>query len=183
MFWVRSWWWRTALGGEMPSLILSECYSSHLLLWFGVWPWNPRFYSYFILSDRRDSCNRSEISLAIRLMYCDQLRFYFLHKKIFWLLLLRYGRVRTCKAYVPELGTITRSSVKLLNHTKSEAMHNLSAHRLARYYQPQWVSSTAWTASVKWYTRHQLARTKIFQNFWLNLIIYIYIYIYIYVYQ
>ena len=54
---------------------------------------------------------------------------------------------------------------------KSHTMHNVSAHQLLRYYQPQWILCTAWTASVMWYIHCKVARTtKILQNFWLILV-------------
>ena len=38
------------------------------------------------------------------------------------------------------------------NNTRSEAMHNVSAHQLLKYYQRNWVPITAWTALVMWCT-------------------------------
>ena len=92
--------------------------------------------------------------------------------------------------------------MRLLNHTWSEAMHNMLAHQLTQYYQPWWVPSMAWTALVIWYTPCKPRCTKTLKNFWLTLILqndisfsrkqcifqmisnifnhYIYIYIYIY---
>ena len=49
------------------------------------------------------------------------------------------------------LDYIAHSSVWHSYHNQIEAMHNLSAHQLRQYYEPQQVSSTAWTASVTWH--------------------------------
>ena len=38
--------------------------------------------------------------------------------------------------------------MQLSNYTWSEAMHNMSAHQLTEYKQPQWVPTMAWTALV-----------------------------------
>ena len=77
--------------------------------------------------------------------------------------------VRIRKAAVPELGYATHLSLRLSNHPRSEAMHKVSAHQLPRYYKPQLVPTTAWTALVEWYTHRKLAHTtKILLNFWLT---------------
>ena len=52
-------------------------------------------------------------------------------------------------------------------------MHNLSAHQLTQYYQPQQVPSMDWTALVTWYIHCKPARNKILQNFWLTLVIFL----------
>ena len=57
--------------------------------------------------------------------------------------------------------------MQLSNRTWSEPMHNVLAHQLLRYYQPQHVPSMAWIALVMWYTHHKLVHTKILLNFWL----------------
>ena len=49
-------------------------------------------------------------------------------------------------------------------------MHNVSAHQLPQYYQPQQVPSTARTASVIWYMCCKLPHTKILKNFWFSLV-------------
>ena len=53
--------------------------------------------------------------------------------------------------HVFELDYGARSSTQLLNHIRSEAMHNVSAHQLSQYYLLQKVPSTVWTALVIWY--------------------------------
>ena len=60
--------------------------------------------------------------------------------------------------------------MQLSNHALSEAMHNISAHQLPQYYQPQQVNAIVWTASLKWYMHHKLAHYKILQNFLLTLV-------------
>ena len=69
-------------------------------------------------------------------------------------------------AYIPESDNIACSSMQLSNHTHSEAMHNVSAHQLPQYYQPQQLPSKIWTALVMWYISHKLTHIKILQNFW-----------------
>ena len=73
---------------------------------------------------------------------------------------------------------IRHSSVWLSNHTQSESIHNMAAHQLQQYCQPQWVLSTISTALVMLYTCSKLTHTKILQNFWLT-ILYIYISLYL----
>ena len=63
--------------------------------------------------------------------------------------------------HVSELDYIACSSVWLSNPTQNTSMHNLSAHQLPWYYQPQCLTSMAWTTLVMWYTCHKLAHTKI----------------------
>ena len=43
---------------------------------------------------------------------------------------------------------------------RNEAIHNVSAHQLPRYYRPQRILSTAWIASLTWCTRRKLDRIK-----------------------
>ena len=57
-----------------------------------------------------------------------------------------------------------RSSVRLSNHTRSEAMHNVSTHQMPQYYQQRQLPFTAVTASVTWYMHHKLARAKILKK-------------------
>ena len=61
------------------------------------------------------------------------LRLHLSHNKYFWLLPQRYDQVRTRKG--PELDNTERSSMQLSNHTRYKAIHNVSAHQLAWYYQ------------------------------------------------
>ena len=42
----------------------------------------------------------------------------------------------------PKLDYIARLNVRLSNYTRSEAMHNVSAHQLPRYYQTQQITAT-----------------------------------------
>ena len=77
--------------------------------------------------------------------------------------------VRTRKAQVPKLDYDTQlSSVRLSNHMKSEAMHNVSAHQQQWYNETQWLFNTVWNALVMWYTCRKLVHTKTLQNFWLT---------------
>ena len=87
-------------------------------------------------------------------------------KSFFWLIMQRYGSVQTHKAIVSELDYVAHLFVRLSN----QIMHSMSAHRLPRYYKPQQVPPTVWTASVTWYKNNKLIRTKILQNFWLILV-------------
>ena len=126
---LRSKRWRTTLDYKMPS-------SPHLPLWLWTRCQNPRFYPYLTLPDRQGYCDPSKISWPIWVLYCDELPLNLSHNKCFWLLSRHYGPVRTREAQVPELDSVTRLSVRLLNHTPSEAMHNVSTHQLPRYNQP-----------------------------------------------
>ena len=65
-----------------------------------------------------------------------------------------------------EFNYIAHSCIWLSNHILSEVMYNMSVHQLPQYYQPQHVSSIAWTALVMWCTCHKLACTKILQNYY-----------------
>ena len=47
------------------------------------------------------------------------------------------------------------------SHLKCEAMHNVSAHHLPRYYQSRQVPSKVWTAFVTWYRDPILIRDRI----------------------
>ena len=89
-------------------------------------------------------------------------------QKIFLVALLRSS---SSKVQVPKFDYVACSSVRLSNHTRRKAIHNVSAHQLARYYLSQRVPSTAWCSSVLWYTRRKVERTtKILPNFWLTLV-------------
>ena len=68
--------------------------------------------------------------------------------------LWHYGPVRSCKPLVLEIDYITHSSVRFLNQTRSEIMHDVSSHQLSIYYQPQWVLTTAWFRLVLWHINH-----------------------------
>ena len=69
------------------------------------------------------------------------------------------------KEKFPEFDYVARSPVQISNHIPSEAIYNVTTHHLLRYYQPQRVPFTAWTALVTWGTRGKQARTrKILQN-------------------
>ena len=64
----------------------------------------------------------------------------------------RYGQVQSRKAQDTEIDYISRSSVHLLNHQKSEAMHNVSAH------QPQWLyqSPTSVSHGLNFFWLHDI---------------------------
>ena len=113
---------------------------------------------------------QSKMSCTFWLLYCDRLHLHLSQNKCFWLLWSRYGPVWTRKAEVPESDNMAHSSLWLLNHKRSEAMQNMSAHKLSRYYQPQWVPTTVWSASVSWYKRCELGANKISQNYWLTVV-------------
>ena len=104
-------------------------------------------------------CHTIVISSTIWLLYCD----YFTHSKCFWLLPRRYSPVQIRKALVHELDYVARSSARLSNHIRGEAMQNMSTHQLPRNYQPQWVPTMAWTYLFTWFTHCKLAHTKILQ--------------------
>ena len=59
----------------------------------------------------------------------------------------------------------------LSNPIQSEAIHNISAHQLPQYHQPQDIPSMAWTALVTWSTCHKLVHIKVFQNLCLLLFV------------
>ena len=59
------------------------------------------------------------------------------------------------KHIVRKLDYVVRSSAELSNHTKSEAMHNMSVHQLPQYYQPQQID---WTALI--HVIHALKTSK-----------------------
>ena len=63
----------------------------------------------------------------------------------------RYNPVQTRKAWVLESDNAARSS------KRSKAMHNLSTHRL-QWHDQQVPFPTAWTASVTWYMRQNIAK-------------------------
>ena len=49
-----------------------------------------------------------------------------------------------------------------------KAMYNVSAHQQPRYYLPQQIVTTVWTASVALYLCFKQTRTaKMLQNYWL----------------
>ena len=49
------------------------------------------------------------------------------------------GHFELVEKQVSELDYAARSSVRLFNHTRYEAMHNVSAHQLPQNYRAQWV--------------------------------------------
>ena len=53
------------------------------------------------------------------------------------------------KAFVSELLYVARSSGQLPNPIWSEAIHNVSAYRLASYYQPQLLPVVQWLLSLE----------------------------------
>ena len=71
---------------------------------------------------------------------------------------------------IPELDNVAYSFVRLSNNIQCEDIHNVLAHQLPWYYQQQRAPSMILTASVEWYVRYQLARTKILQKFWLTIV-------------
>ena len=66
-------------------LILSQCYVTDLPLFLRPRPQNRKFSAYPILPGRRGSCNPSEKSSAICLLYCGQLPRHLSNNKCFWL--------------------------------------------------------------------------------------------------
>ena len=92
--------------------------------------------------------------LPLWLGVCDELIFYLSHYKWMWLLRGIMASFKFVKQDIPNQST---SHVLLLsNHTRSEAIHNVSAP----YYQPRRVPLTSWIASLTWYTHHKLECTK-----------------------
>ena len=86
---------------------------------------------------------------------------YLSHGKWFWRLQRRYGPVKTS-----ELDYVVRSSLCLYkSHTECSNIQCASTQTTTdQYYQPQWVTSMAWTVLVTWCTHRKLAPTKIWQN-------------------
>ena len=149
-------------------LILSECYTPDLTLSLEH---RPRTHSFGITRP----CLIVEV-LANRAKflqpsgYCNMIDYTFTFRPMN--ISTCFGDVMACfelVKHVSELDYIARSSVYLSNHTRTEAMHSVSAHRLPQHYQLLWVTTMVWTASIIWYTHHRLTcTTKILQNFWLN---------------
>ena len=114
------------------------------------------------LPDLQSSCkSKKKNSWTIWLLFWDQLWIHFLHKHL--RLLLRTA-LWPSSEIVPKLDYVAYLSMKLSNHTQSEAIDNVSAHRLPQYYQPQQM------ALVMWYPYCKLSWTKILQNIWLTLL-------------
>ena len=149
----RSWRWRTKLDCVMPSSpVPSDCYLPICLirLEHGV--------------GSRGPCNPNEISSTIWLLYCGSL----FAQQISLVASLELWPSSNSCSISPRIRL--RYTFVCAAFTRSEAMHNVSAHQLPRYYQLLRVPSIVWIVSVTWYTRRKLARTKILQNFWLILI-------------
>ena len=89
------------------------------------------------------SCNPSEISSAIWFLYYNQQHLHISHDKWFSLLSGCMAQFKFVKHKFSDY--VARSSLQLSNHTRSEAMHCVSAYHLP------WISTIAWTASVMWY--------------------------------
>ena len=77
------------------------------------------------------SCNQNEISWTIWLLNCDQLCLHLSQKKknvfgCFHGLIVQFELV---------LDSVAHLSVRLLSHTRTEAVYNLSMHQLPRYWK------------------------------------------------
>ena len=158
--WSKIWQFQTFLSrsGRWWITLNTEMLRSPDTLWIylclGAWPRiNVKFASMAwctaseSMPDCQGSCKLGKISWrTIWLLYCDQL--HLLHDKCFWLFLRHYSLIQTCRAKVLELDDIACSSVQLLNHAQSEAMHSVSVHQIPWYYQAQWVPPTVWTVSL-----------------------------------
>ena len=95
MLLLRLWKQLTTMDYEMPSL------SDILWVWlarFASMAWSIVLESNLILPDHWRSCNLSEITLIIWLLYCDQMHLHFEYNKCFWLLLQHYGPVQNHQA-------------------------------------------------------------------------------------
>ena len=86
----RSWRWRYILDCETPSSpdTLRTLHARYTFIS------SESFFQ--TLCDHWGSCNPSEISSTIWLLYCDQLRHHILHNKCFLLLPQHHGLIRTC---------------------------------------------------------------------------------------
>ena len=103
-----------------------------------------------------DLVTRAKFLWTTWLPHCNQLHHHLLQTKCD--VMAQFKLIKN-----PELDHITRS-FKL--HMERSNVHNLSAHKLLWYYQPQRVSFTDWTDSITLDTNHKLARKKIYQDFW-----------------
>ena len=133
----RLWRWRTTESSEMPSppdtLQALHTGFSSLAISTGS--------EFTTLPDYHNSSLPSEISL---LWSSAPSSFWW-----FGLPSRSYGLVLTRWAKDTELDNVAHSSIQAFNsHSRREAMYNLSAHQLPRYYQPQWVLTTARTVLV-----------------------------------
>ena len=134
-------------------LILPKCHSldlplykfEHSLRINGFRPTDPTWSSRFF--------NLIEISLTFGLLYRDQLCLHLSHNKCFWSLLWCYDPVQTHEVYIFKLDYVAHSLGQFSNHIWSKAIHNMSAHQLPWYYQPQRVPTMSWTASAMWYSK------------------------------
>ena len=129
------WWrWLTTLDCEMLSLPDTLWV---LLAGFTSMSWSPASGEYSVLGRFQQYNYCTLINCTIIFRSANIFR--------------RFPIVQSRKAYFPELDYVSRWSARFLNHTRSDVTHNVSAHQLPRYYQPQRVLLTAWTASVTWY--------------------------------
>ena len=139
---LGSWRWQTALDCEMLSS--PECYLLGFPRWLRAWPlftllnlldlaWSSKF-----LQPEQNFFNQpvTILLLTVPSSFAQQM---------FLVASATYGQIRTRKAWVPIWVSIARSSMRLLNHSRCEAMHNVSAHQLPRYYQLHRLLNIVWT--------------------------------------
>ena len=128
-----------------------ECYSLDLLLWLGSWPWNPQFYAY--LANWAKFLEPSSCCTVVNFAFA------FHTTKVFDCFCSVMAQFELVK-YKFLNKTAWHVHLSSFQITHSEAMHNMSAHQLPQYYQPQWAPPIVWTTSVVRY----MLQSSTYQN-------------------
>ena len=135
-------------------------------LWHGPILWNSQFLTCLTFPDHQGSCNPSNISWTIWLLYCDQLCLHLLYNKCFLIFGCFYGIIAQSKLVKHKFLNQTTLHIHLwgfwITHREKQCTSE-PVSQLPWYHHPQWLPSMAWTTSITYYMYCKL-QTKIYQN-------------------